>query len=130
MRSLQDTTFSRAFRLTMQLPADASAAEVLACGQETEEAAMVIAFRFETLGLMVYRGAIAFDVMDELVGGATVNLWNRLKNWIGCTRETAGWSMYCEWFQWIAEQFEKRGRLQQMPAHVRLKDWIPNRPRS
>jgi hypothetical protein len=127
MRSLQDTMFAQAFRLILQLPARVTADELLARGPDLEEAAQIVAFRFETFGLMVYRGAIAYDVMEELVGGATVNLWKRLESWIVETREKQNWPGYCEWFQWIAEQFAKRGRLEQTPAHVRLEDWTPPR---
>ena len=125
MRSLQDTTFAHAFRVVLALPAGFSASQLLAAGPEIEEAAQILAFRFETLGLLVYRGAIPFDVMDDLVGGAAVSIWNRLKDGVGQTREEQNWPMYCEWFQWLAEQFEKRGRLQQVPAHIRVKDWSP-----
>jgi len=128
MRSLQDTTFSHAFRLILALPEGISAAELSAGGPELEEAAQILAFRFETFGLLVYRGTISFETMEELAGGATISIWNRLKDTARQTREAKGWPMYCEWFQWIAEQFEKRGRLQQVPAHLRLRDWNPVRP--
>jgi hypothetical protein len=42
------------------------------------------------------------------------------------TRTSLGWPMFLEWFQWLAEQLEKRQRLEQTPAHVRLTDWRPD----
>jgi hypothetical protein len=126
MRSLQDTTFAQAFRTVLSLPAGLSASELRARGADLEEASMMIAFRFETLGLLVYRGAISFEVMEELVGGAVLMIWNRLKDPIVETRTEKDWPMYCEWFQWLAEQSEKRGRLQETPAHIRLRDWTPS----
>jgi len=127
MHSLQDTTFAQAFRVVLSLPAEMSASELRARGTDFEEAATILAFRFETLGLLVYRGAISFEVMEELVGGAVLEIWNRLKEPIRDIRAENDWPMYCEWFQWLAEQFEKRGRLQQSPAHIRLSDWTPPR---
>lgn len=125
MRALQDTTFSHAFRIVLALPSGVQASELISAGPETEEAAQILAFRFETLGLMVYRGAIPFDVVEDLIGGGVVSTWGRLKDVVQQTREQKHWPMYCEWFQWLAEQFEKRGRLQQIPAHIRLKGWSP-----
>jgi hypothetical protein len=126
MRSLQDTTFARAFQLVLSLPPEMRALEQQARDTNLEEAAIILAFRFETLGLLVYRGAISFDVMEDLVGGAVLTIWNRLKNPICEVRTEKDWPGYCEWFQWLAEQFEKRGRLREIPAHVRLRDWTPS----
>ena len=123
MRSFQDTTFAEAFLSILSLPPAISAVDLHARGADIERAAQILAFRFETLGLMVYRGAIAFRVMEELVGGGVVTLWSRLADVIEETRREKNWPSYCEWFQWLAEQLEKRGRLQQTPAHIRLKEW-------
>jgi hypothetical protein len=127
MHSLQDTTFARAFRLILLQPDAMSTAEFVARGAELEEAAMILAFRFETIGLMVYRGTISFSLVDELIGGATIEIWNRLNGWVVATRAERGWPVYCEWFQWLAERFAARGRLERPPAHERFRDWKPGR---
>jgi hypothetical protein len=123
MRSLQDTTFARAFRMIVSLPAGIPASDLRARGSDIEEAATILIFRFETLGLLVYHDAISFAVMEELVGGALLTVWNRLKDTINDIRAENDWPMYCEWFQWLAEQFDKRGRLEQTPAYIRLREW-------
>ncbi len=128
MRSLQDTAFARAFLFVLSLPEEISAADLRERFSELQEAVQILAFRFETIGLLVYRGTISFEVVEDLVGGAVVSVWHRLKGVTLRTREEKDWPMYCEWFQWLAEQLEKRGRLRQMPAHVRLSDWSPKTP--
>jgi hypothetical protein len=80
-------------------------------------------------GRSVYRGAVSFDVTEDLTGGAVVATWLRLKNNALELRETQNYPMYLEWFQWLVEQFEQRGRLQQTPAHTRHRDWAPARGR-
>jgi hypothetical protein len=125
VRSLQDKDFSRAFYLIMALPAGISAGELRALGSDYLEAVQILAFRFETLGVLVYRGAISFDIAEDLVGGAIVSIWRRVKDIAEETRDVQGWPMYLEWFQWVAEQFEKRGRLEQTPAHERHRYWSP-----
>lgn len=124
MRSLQDTTFAQAFLLVLSMPPETSA-EALERSAEAKGAAQILSFRFETIGLLVYRGTISFDVVEDIVGGAVVSLWHRLKEITLRTREEKDYPMYCEWFQWLAEQLEKRGRMNQIPAHVRLSDWSP-----
>ena len=128
MRSLQDVTFARAFSLILSLPEDISGTDLSKTSSEAEEAALILAFRFETLGMLVYRGTISFQVVEELVGGAVVGVWHRLKDFTLRTRVEKNWPAYCEWFQWLAEQLEKRERLHQIPAHVRLRDWTPKTP--
>ena len=83
----------------------------------------MLAFRFETLGVLVYRGTISFEVMDDLVGAGVVALWDRLKGLTIAIRAEKSYPMYCEWLQWLAEQCEAGGRLQRVPAHIRERDW-------
>lgn len=76
--------------------------------------------------LLVFRRAVAFDVTQELIGGAVVTVWERLKDSIRETREAQQYPMWMEWFQWLAEQFARQDRLQQSPAHVQHRDdWSP-----
>lgn len=121
MRSLQDTTFARAFLTILALPAGATACELRALGQQAEEAALILEMRFETLGQLVYRDTISFEVFEELVGGAVLTVWNRLRDAVRQTREEKSWPTFCEWFQWLAERLAERGRLEQTPAHIRLR---------
>ena len=125
MRSLQDTTFARAFLTIMSQPEKTLMANA---SVEVNEAALILAFRFETLGLLVYRRTISFDIVEDLVGGAAVTTWHRLKERTLSQREEQHWPMYCEWFQWLAEQLEKRDRLGQTPAYLRANDWNPQTP--
>jgi len=125
VRSLQDQDFSRSFELIMGLAPDISSRELHALGHEYVAALTVIAFRFETLGALVYRDTISFDVTEDLIGGAVVSIWQRVRTIAKETREGQRWPMYLEWFQWLAEQFEKRGRLEKAPAHLSHRDWTP-----
>jgi hypothetical protein len=126
MRSLQDGEFIRAFRVLMSLPAGVAADELRSRGSECTDAAYIIGLRLEMLGVLVYRGAIAFDVTEDLAGGGIVSMWVRLKDFAREIREEQHYPMYLEWFQWLAEQYEKRDRLHQTPAHERHRAWTPH----
>ena len=99
-----------------------------ALGRDYVEAAHILAMRFELLGVLVYRGAVSFEVTEDLGGGAVLAAWLRLKDLAFEIRETQSYPMYLEWFQWLAEQFEKRDRLQQTPAYMRHRDSTPAKP--
>jgi len=124
-RSLKDIEFIRAFEKTISLPVGISAKELRSLGSEYVDAASIIGLRLEMLGVLVYRGAIAFDVTEDLAGGGIVSMWIRLKDFARETREQQHYPMYLEWFQWLAEQYEKRDRLHQKPAHERHHAWRP-----
>ena len=115
VRSLQDDAFMQAYRRVFSASGHC----------EYEEAAVVLGFRFEMLGVLVYQGTIPFDIAQDLVGGLVLGAWNRLRQTTIEMRLELGWPAYLEWFQWLAEQFERRDRLQQIPAHIRAVDWRP-----
>jgi hypothetical protein len=130
VRSLQAIDFSRALRMVLLLPPGISSSDLHARGHEYEDAALILGFRFEMLGVLVFRRTISFEVTEQVIGGALLGVWQRLKVVIREDREAQNWPGHLEWFQWLAEQFEKRGRLLQIPAHVRHQDWVPDHPTS
>ena len=127
MRSLQDSDFIRALRLVFSLSEGIPAADLCAQGPEYEDAAFLISARFETVGLVVFRGTIPFDLVEDLVGAAVVALWWRLRPWVETARVDQGHPQLWEWFQWLAERFDERGRAEQVPAHERNRNWKPKR---
>jgi len=127
MRSLQDGAFTRAFRLVYSLPDGLGAQDLRARGPEYEDAAFTVSAKFETLGLLVFRGNIPFHLMEELVGGVVVFLWRRLQPWALDLRAEQQHRILWEWFQWLAERLEERGRVEQIPAQERYRDWNPKR---
>lgn len=127
MRSLQDREFTRAFRLIYALPDGLGAEGLRARGSEYEDAAYALSARFETMGLLVFRGNIPFVLVEELVGGAVVSLWHRLRPWVEDLRSEQEHRLLWEWFQWLAERLADRGRPGQTPAYEKYRDWSPER---
>lgn len=123
MRTLQDSEFTRAFHLIYSLPDGLQAADIRAKGTEYEAAAFTICARFETVGLLVFRGNIPFQLVEELVGGLVIKLWQRLLPWVEDVRAEQGHEILWEWYQWLAEQFEKGKRTEQTPAFEQHRDW-------
>ena len=126
VRTFQDGEFVRAFDLVMSLPVGLSADELRTRGTEFIQAARTVAIRLEMVGALVYRRTISFDVTEEVCGGATVSAWHRVKALVEAQRAEQDYPMYLEWFQWLAEQFEKGRYLNWEPAHVRERDWKRN----
>ena len=123
MRSLQDREFTHAFRLLYPLPEGIPADALRALGVEYEEAALAMGARFESMGLLVYRDSLPMHLVEEIIGGAVVLLWKRLRPWTEANRVEQAHPLLFEWFQWLAERLEERGRPTEVPAYVRHRDW-------
>jgi hypothetical protein len=124
VRSLQDDSYLEAYRRIFSV-AYKDRANPPSEAIDYDKAAVTLAFRFEMLGVLVYRGTIPFDIAEDLVGGLVVLTWRRLRDATLENRVTLGWPTYMEWFQWLAEQLERRERLDQTPAHIREAAWRP-----
>ena len=127
MRSLQDHEFTHSFRLIYPLPEDMPAEDFLGLGNEYEDAALALGARFESMGLLVYRESLPLHLVEEIIGGAVVLLWRRLRPWVEFHRQEQQHPLLFEWFQWLAERLDERGRPAQMPAYLRYRDWKPRR---
>jgi hypothetical protein len=121
MRSIQDAEFTRSLRLIGPLPADASARELRRHGDAHEDAALALGTRYETLGYLVFRGTIPLELVEEQVGGVAITVWKRMAQWIAAVRDEQEQPLFLEWFQWLVQQLEARGRAQQVPAYERYR---------
>jgi len=125
MQSLQDPEFTRSFRLVYSLEDGLDAARLRALGPAYEEAAIAIGARFESIGLLVYRGSIPFDLFEQILGGIVVLLWRKLAPWVRDYRAEQGHALLFEWFEWLADRLDERGRPAEEPAYRKYRDWTP-----
>jgi hypothetical protein len=56
-----------------------------------------------------------------------VILWRKLRPWVEAGRIEGRHPLLFEWFQWLAERLEARGRPTQTPAFLKHRDWTPKR---
>ncbi|MGD1977505.1 MAG: hypothetical protein PVG57_08080, partial [Gammaproteobacteria bacterium] len=80
-RSFEDREFTEAYRLLANLPDDISAEEFEGLGDDYVSAGLRVGFKFETIGLLIYKGVVPLDAMRDLVGGAAVLIWAKLRRW-------------------------------------------------
>jgi hypothetical protein len=125
VRSVQDSEFTKAFRLIHSLPEGISAAEFTAKGTEYVDAALALGMKYETIGLLVFKGVVPISTTEELVGGVAITLWKRLSPWVDSIRAEQSQELFLEWFQWLVNKLEERNRGQQEPAYKRFHDWKP-----
>ena len=124
MRSFYSRDLAHAISLIRLLPDGIPARELRAKGPEYEQAAILIATTFETMGLLAFRHIAPFALVQELAGGVVVVLWRKLSVWLDTVREEQSQDSWAEWFQWLAEQM-KQAKQSGEPAYLRYKDWRP-----
>lgn len=129
MRAVQDADFTDAMALIMSLPENCSAEELRSRGDAYVRAAMLIAIRFETIGLYVYRNVMPLALVAQLCGGTVTTLWLRMAGWAEAVRAEQQQENWVEWYQWLAERCEERGRRTAVPAYKRYRDWQPESER-
>lgn len=123
VRSVQDSEFTNGFRLIHVLPENLSAADFKALGSEYTESALAVGMKYESIGLLVFKGVIPISIVEELVGGVAITFWRRLSPWVEGMRVDQSADFVFEWFQWLVERLEERGRNVREPAHLIYQDW-------
>ena len=122
-RSFEDREFTEAYRLIANLSDDIAPEEFEGLGDDYVSAGLRVSFKFETIGLLIYKGVVPLDAMRDLVGGAAVLIWGKLRRWIEASRQSQSHDLLFEWFQWLVEQIEERGQETRRPAYEAYKDW-------
>ena len=124
-RAFEDKEFTEAYRLLTSLKAGQSKEQIVAYGEEYEIAALRAGMKFETIGLLVYKGVVPIDAIEDLVGGAALVIWNVLENWVKQTRVDRKHPTFQEWFEWLVDRLIERGEPYRSPAFEAYKTWKP-----
>jgi len=121
--SFEDEDFTEAYRLISELPTGMSKAQLDELDEKYESAAVRVGMKFETVGLLVHRGVIPIDVMEDLVGGAALTIWRVIEPWVEETRIHRSHPTFWEWYQWLVERLIERGKKEREPAFKTHAHW-------
>ena len=124
-RSFHKPDFARAVLQVVSLPAGCPATQ-LKSTKEQQDAAMLVSLTLESFAIMVHRRIVALDLVWELMGGVTLTLWDRMRDWVYTVREEQGNEKFSEWLEWLADQLDKHKRsLDEPPAQIHYEGWRP-----
>ena len=112
MNKFQTPEFSQAFRILRSLREDVSASELNANSPETEAAVMFVCSVYETVGVLVFRRILPFQVVEDLTGGAIMLCWRKLGAWIEEIRVETSNDRVFEWFQWLVERCAEQQQIE------------------
>jgi hypothetical protein len=125
-RSFQSPEFGQALRLLMSLPPGLSGEELEEHGEAFLDSAMLVSLAVESVGIMVHRGVIEFDMAWGLMGGLVLGAWDRVEGWVVQMRRKQGREQFDEWSQWLADRMRECEAGGEPPAYQRFEDWRPN----
>ena len=124
----EDQHFTENYRLLSQLEPGLTMAEFEELGAEYESAALRVGMKFETVGLLVHRGVVPINAMEDLVGGAALTVWRAIEQWVVGTRASRSNPNFWEWYQWLVERLEERGQDKREPAFIAHAEWTEPKP--
>jgi len=129
LHSFQTPSFARALNIVYAMPGGLSKEEVEQyCGNEFH-LVYAMTTTWESLGVLVHRGEIDLQLIDDFFSGAIRISWQKLENHVMGERECTGRGTINEWFQWLNERLVDMETVEQpVPAHLEHKDWQPKKP--
>lgn len=127
IKAVMSPAWIRSLNLVLMMPEGITVEEIKKDAKQTE-AAHSIAFVMEAIGYAVFLRLVPLRMVDELIGGATVLAWRRIRVYAQFERDRSGSEKAWEWFQWLSEQLERKGTttsLMRVGAQTLHRNWRP-----
>jgi len=120
VRSFQNPAFASALRRINSLPDGASREQIReVLGPDGEDAVFLIGLTWESIGLLVFRREITFDLVADFFSGSVSVSWRKLHVYVQEDRRFVERETVWEWFQWLAEKMiEREKKAPPTPAHL------------
>ena len=128
VNSYQTPEFARAVVLIIELEAGLERGDLeRRLGQDMGLISLLMT-TWESLGILVHRGEVSLDLVDDFFSGAIVLSWRKLEAFVRQMRREGARETYFEWFQWLAERMaDRESETAPIPAHVEHANWRPRR---
>ena len=127
LHSFQTPSFARALNLVYKLPDSLSREQIEERLGDEFHLVYALMTTWESLGILVYRGEIDLDIIDDFFSGPIIISWSKLKGHIIGERSLLGRDTIEEWFQWLTERLlERESNEPAVPAYIAHKKWKHN----
>ena len=128
-RIVQSPEYLRGSALIATLPVGVTQDELEAAFTEAElDAIGSTRLTFENLGVMVYRGDVSIEWVEEMYRFSVINTWQKFEASTLDIRARLSYPDAFEWHQWLAERLQERamGAAAAPPAYEAYRDWRPS----
>lgn len=131
LRSFQTPEFATALRAVYALPTGLGKADIEETLGDKMDLVYALMTTWESLGVLVHRGEMSLDMVDDFFSGPIRISWEKLSPYVLGEREEQNRETIEEWFQWLADRLKEReSTAAPIPAHIAHKGWKPKRLRS
>lgn len=128
LNSFQTPDFAKALTLVYAMPDGLSKEEIEERLGDDFHLVYALTTTWESLGVLVHRGEMSIELVDDFFSGPITISWHKLKAQVFGEREALGRDTVGEWFQWLAERFaDRESSVPPVPAHIAHKNWRPSR---
>lgn len=120
VRSFQNPSFASALRRVTSLPDNADRQKIRELlGLDGEDAVFLVGLTWESIGVLVFRREVTFDLVADFFSGTVSISWRKLRVFVEEDRRFVERDTAWEWFQWLAEQMiEREKESPPTPAHL------------
>jgi hypothetical protein len=126
LRTFQSARMARALRQVFELPPGLSGQEIEDALGDDIDLVYGLLTTWESIGVLVFRGEVELDMVEDFFSGPIRVSWERLEPLIRTTRQRSGRETISEWFQWLADRMaEREAAVPPRPAHIEHRDWRP-----
>ena len=124
LHAFQTPSFARALNIIYSMPDGLSKEEVERFAGDEFHLVYAMTTTWESIGVLVYRGEVSLQLVDDFFSGPVMVSWRKLENQIIGERNEVGRQTINEWFQWLKERLEEsESDKPPVPAHIEHKDW-------
>src|SRR5210317_955012 len=102
-RSFQTIELAAAIRLLMELPEPFDSNEYKKLSKPEKDLLWLLFCSIESIGILVHRGELPLDLVDEFFSLPIVEGWRKLTPYTNELREDLKGPQAWEWYQWLAE---------------------------
>jgi len=126
LHAFQTPSFARALNIVYSMPDGLSKKEVEQFAGQEFHLVYAMTTTWESIGILVYRGEVSLQLVDDFFSGPVIVSWQKLENYIIGERYEVGRQAINECFQWLRERLEEsESDTPPMPAHIEHRDWKP-----
>lgn len=128
LHSFQTPAFAKALNIVYRMPDGLSKEEVEQVAGDDFHLVYAMTTTWESLGVMVHRGEIDLQMIDDFFSGPIRISWRRLQGVFMAERAENKRETIGEWFEWLNDRLEAmESKSPPVPAHIAHKDWTPRR---
>ncbi len=128
LHSFQTPHFAKALNIVFNLPDGLSKEEIESTVGDDFHLVYALMTTWESLGILVYRGEIDLELVNDFFSGPIKISWQKLKGHSMGERSMLERDTISEWFQWLTERLaERESQMAPIPAHIAHKHWPKRR---